>query len=89
MQALGPVRVVGISESPDNVAFPLAAPRVYVSRAGPPKPRSGYEADPDVNSVELWVTRPRTPRRSAGRRHGTPATGSADLRFVTRAGVES
>ena len=33
IDGLGPQRIVGFSESPDNVSYPLAVPRVYVSAA--------------------------------------------------------
>src|SRR5271169_5263296 len=86
MQALGAVRVVGISESPDNVAFPLAVPRVYVSRRTT-EARFGHEADPDVNTAELWV-------RDPGRLDEVLVQARATsyeirgLRFVTQAGVK-
>jgi ABC-type lipoprotein release transport system permease subunit len=86
MQALGAVRVVGISESPDNVAFPLAVPRVYVSRRTT-EARFGHEADPVVNAAEVWVA-------DAGRLNEVlvqaraTSYGIRGLRFITRAGVK-
>ena len=32
VDGLGALRVVGFSESPDNVSYPLATPRVYISQ---------------------------------------------------------
>jgi len=86
MQALGAVRVVGISESPDNVAFPLAAPRVYVSRRST-EARFGHEADPDVNTAELWVKDPGRLDEVLVQARAT-SYGIRGLRFVTRAGVK-
>ncbi len=85
-QALGPLRVVGVSESPDNVAFPLAAPRVYVSRRTT-EARFGREPDPEVNAVELWVADPRRLNEVLVQARAT-SYGIPGLRFVTRAGVE-
>ena len=34
IDGLGTERIVGFSESPDNVSYPLAAPRVYISQLG-------------------------------------------------------
>ena len=86
MQALGDVRIVGISESPDNVAFPLAAPRVYVSRAST-EARFGHEPDPDVNTAELWVSDPGRLDEVLVQARAT-SYGIRGLRFVTRAGVK-
>jgi ABC-type antimicrobial peptide transport system permease subunit len=86
MQALGPLRVVGISESPDNVAYPLAAPRVYVSRRTA-ETRFGREPDPVVNTVEFWVRDPRRLDEVLVQARAT-SYGIPGLRFVTRAGVK-
>ncbi len=86
MEALGRVRVVGISESPENVAFPLAAPRVYVSRATT-EAHFGHEADPDVNTAELWVSDPGRLDEVLVQARAT-SYGIHGLRFVTRAGVK-
>ena len=37
--------------------FPLAAPRIYITRQSA-EARFGHEADPVVNSAELWATDP-------------------------------
>lgn len=86
LQALGPVRVVGISESPDNVAFPLAVPRVYISR-GTTEARFGHEADPVVNTAELWVADPSRLDEVLVQARAT-SYGIHGLRFITRAGVK-
>jgi ABC-type antimicrobial peptide transport system permease subunit len=84
---LGPVRVVGVALSPDNVAFPLArTARVYLSRSG--LVRRFGAGDPAVNVALLWARdESRTDvllsqaRASAG--------GLSGLRFTTRAGVRA
>jgi ABC-type antimicrobial peptide transport system permease subunit len=85
LQAFGPVRVVGISESPDNVAFPLAVPRIYISRQST-EARFGHEADPDVNTAEVWVRDPARLDEVLVQARAT-SYGIRGLRFVTRAGV--
>ena len=86
MQALGSVRVVGISESPDNVAFPLAVPRVYISRETS-EARFGHEADPDVNTAELWLKDPARLDEVLVQARATSYE-IRGLRFVTQAGVK-
>ena len=85
LQGLGRQHVVGITESPDNVAFPLAAPTVYISRADVPL-QYRRDPDPDVNEVQLWA------RSQAGlnvllAQARETAYGLHDLSFVTRDGV--
>jgi ABC-type lipoprotein release transport system permease subunit len=82
---LGPQRVVGVTVASDNVAYPLAAPRVYESRGGLEQ-LFGHEADPHVNMVELWArNRATVDQLLVQAREG--AYGIRGLRFVTRAGV--
>ena len=82
---LGPERVVGFAEGPDDVGYPLAAPRFYLSRASIDA-RFGPNPDPYVNFAEVWLRNPRyinevlvqARDESFGLRH---------LQFATRAGV--
>jgi ABC-type lipoprotein release transport system permease subunit len=84
---LGPVRVVGVALSPDNVAYPLArTARVYLSRRGLMRRFGG--GDFPVNVALLWAAdEARTDvllsqaRASAG--------GLRALRFTTRSGVRA
>ena len=85
LQAIGPVLVAGISRSPDNVAFPLAAPRIYISRRTA-EARFGQEADPLVNTAELWANDPGRLDEILVQARAT-SYGIRGLRFVTRAGV--
>lgn len=82
---LGAERVVGLAEGPDDVAYPLGAPRIYLSLPAL-EARLGREPDPPVNLVEIWLRRPRyleqvlTAARSI-------SYGLRDLQFLTRSGV--
>jgi ABC-type lipoprotein release transport system permease subunit len=80
---LGPQHILGLSQSPDNVAYPLAAARVYVSaheitdRFGP---------IPAVNLAEIWLRDPRNLDEVLVQARAT-SYGLHGLRFVTRSGV--
>jgi hypothetical protein len=82
---LGPQRVVGITVASDNVAYPLAAPRVYESRSGLEQ-LFGRERDPQVNLVELWARNPAMVEALLVQARET-AYGIRGLSFVTRGGV--
>ena len=79
------LHVIGIAQSPDNVAYPLAAPRVYLSRAALER-LFGVEREPSVNTVELWL-------KNRGRLNSvlvqarSSSYGIRGLRLVTREGV--
>ena len=74
----GPLPVVGVAVSPDNVAFPLAkTAKIYVEP---------FDEAVDANVALLWVNdRERTDITLASAR--TVAFGLGDLRFLTREGV--
>ncbi|MFZ0043964.1 MAG: ABC transporter permease, partial [Solirubrobacteraceae bacterium] len=82
---LGPEHVVGLAEAPDNVGYPLAKPRFYVSRQAIDA-RFGADANPRVNYAEIWLRNPAylnevlVQARASG-------FGLRDLRFATRSGV--
>jgi ABC-type antimicrobial peptide transport system permease subunit len=82
---LGPQRVVGFSESPDNVAFPLAVPRVYLSQTALER-RLGGGLDPRVNEVEIWLRDPHNLDQVLVQARAT-SYGVHGLRFITRSGV--
>lgn len=85
VQGLEGLRVGGIAQSPDNVAYPLAAPRVYLAR-GPLEARFGAERDPQVNAVELWL-RDRARLGEVLVQARSSSFGIRGLRLVTREGV--
>jgi ABC-type antimicrobial peptide transport system permease subunit len=85
VQSLGPERVVGLVQAPDNVGFPLAKPRFYLS--GPAvQRRFPGRFKPQVDYAEVWL-------RSPGYLNETlvqarlSSFGLRDLRFATRAGI--
>ena len=82
---LGPERVVGLVEAPDNVGFPLAKPRFYLARSAL-SPRFGSQRDPRVNYAEIWVRDPRYLNELLVQARST-SFGLHDIRFATRAGV--
>jgi len=82
---LGRQRVVGLAEAPDNVGFPLAEPRFYVSRQAIDA-RSGPERDPQVNYAEIWLRNPAYLNEVLVQARAS-SFGLDDLRFATRSGV--
>ena len=77
-------RVVGISVSPDNVAYPLAkVPRVYITAEGVP---AQFRPLP-VNVALAWL-RDRSQEDVTLTQARAVSFGLRDLRFVTRAGVQ-
>ena len=78
IDGLGTERIVGFSESPDNVSYPLAVPRVYVSQNG-----AGPLA---ANLAEIWLRDPRNLNEVLVQARAT-SYGLQGLRFVTRSGV--
>ena len=82
---LGPQRVVGFSESPDNVSFPLAVPRVYISEAALVR-RFGAPPDPQVDLAQIWLRDPRYLNEVLVQARAI-SYGLQGLQFVTRSGV--
>ena len=85
VDGLGPLRVVGFSESPDNVSYPLSTPRVYVSQAGLAA-MLGFPPGPNVNLADIWLRDPRNLNEVLVQARAT-SYGLHGLRFVTRSGV--
>jgi ABC-type antimicrobial peptide transport system permease subunit len=86
IDGLGEQRVVGFSESPDNVSYPLAVPRVYVSQEAL-ETRFGAASDPQVDLAQIWLRDPRylDPVLVQAR---AISYGLHGLQFVTRSGVQ-
>jgi ABC-type antimicrobial peptide transport system permease subunit len=82
---LGPQRVVGLVEAPDNVGYPLAKPRFYLSRAAIDA-RLGPESNPHVNLAEIWLRDPRYLGEMLVQARST-SFGLHNIRFATRPGV--
>jgi predicted lysophospholipase L1 biosynthesis ABC-type transport system permease subunit len=80
-----PRTVVGISRSPDNVAFPLAAaPRAYISLASVPRRFRGVIG---TNVALAWLRDPARQDVTLTQARAV-SFGLRDVRFVTRAGVQ-
>jgi ABC-type lipoprotein release transport system permease subunit len=82
---LGPLRVVGFAEAPDDVGYPLGVPRFYLSR-GALEARFGGEANPQVSGAELWLRNPRYLNQVLVQARLT-SFGLRGLRVITRSGV--
>jgi ABC-type antimicrobial peptide transport system permease subunit len=82
---LGAQRIVGLARSPDNVAFPLAAPRVYVSRATV-QAHFGSVPDPNVDLAEIWLRDPAELDAVLVQARIT-SYGLHDLSIITRSGL--
>jgi ABC-type antimicrobial peptide transport system permease subunit len=85
VDGLGPLRVVGFSQSPDNVSYPLSTPRVYVSQTGLAA-MLGSRPGPNVNLADIWLRDPRNLNEVLVQARAT-SYGLHGLRFVTRSGV--
>ncbi len=81
IDGLGDERIVGFSESPDNVSYPLSRPRVYISAA----PLS-LGPDPRVNLADIWLRDPANLDEVLVQARAT-SYGLREVRFVTRSGV--
>jgi ABC-type antimicrobial peptide transport system permease subunit len=79
IDGLGTRRIVGFSESPDNVAYPLSSPRVYV-------PLTPAFRSPAVNLADIWLRDPANLNEVLVQARAT-SFGLRSLRFVTRSGV--
>jgi ABC-type antimicrobial peptide transport system permease subunit len=84
---LGEQRVVGFAEAPDNVGFPLAKPRYYLSRPALDA-RFGADPDPEVNVAEIWLRNPAYLNEVLVQARAT-SFGLQDIRFATRSGVRT
>ena len=78
---LGPLRVVGFVQAPDNVGFPLAKPRVYLARGAVDE-----DGDKRVNYAEVWLRNPAYLNQVLVQARDT-SFGLRNLRFATRSGV--
>jgi ABC-type antimicrobial peptide transport system permease subunit len=85
VEGLGPQRVVGFAQSPDNVAYPLAVPRIYLSQAALAA-RFGPDPNPQVNLAQIWL-RDRRNLDAVLVQARASSYGIHGLRFVTRSGV--
>jgi cell division protein FtsX len=85
VSGLGPLRVVGFAEAPDDVGYPLGVPRFYLSRAAL-EAHFGREVNPQVSVAELWLRNPQYLNRVLVQARVT-SFGLRGLRVITRSGV--
>jgi predicted lysophospholipase L1 biosynthesis ABC-type transport system permease subunit len=85
VDGLGPLRVVGFAEAPDDVGYPLGVPRFYLSRAAITA-RFGPDPNPQVTVAELWLRDPRLLNEVLVQAR-TTSFGLRGLRVITRSGV--
>ena len=78
--------MVGFAEAPDNVGYPLAVPRFYISLAALDARFGASTRNPQVNVAEIWLRDPRYLNEVLVQARAT-SFGLRDLRFVTRSGV--
>jgi ABC-type antimicrobial peptide transport system permease subunit len=85
---LGPQRVVGFTEAPDNVGYPLAKPRYYLSLpAIEARFRQPPSANQRVNLAEIWLRNPAYLNEVLVQARAT-SFGLHDIQFATRSGVK-
>jgi ABC-type antimicrobial peptide transport system permease subunit len=81
VSGLPPQRIVGFAEEPDNVAYPLAAPQIYLSQTA-----LGAGPDPQVNEAQIWLRDPRYLDAVLVQARAN-SYGVEGMRFITRSGV--
>jgi hypothetical protein len=85
VSGLGPETVAGLVEAPDNVGYPLAKPRIYLSRPALDA-TLGPEPHPRVDLAEIWLRDSRYLDQVLVQARAT-SFGLRDVRFATRSGV--
>jgi FtsX-like permease family/MacB-like periplasmic core domain len=85
VRGLGPQKLVGFVEAPDDVGFPLAKPRFYIARAQI-EARFGFEPDPRENVAEIWLRNPAYLNEVLVQARAS-SFGLRDIRFATRSGI--
>jgi ABC-type lipoprotein release transport system permease subunit len=83
---LGPQRVVGFVEGPDDVGYPLAKPRIYLSRAAIDA-RFGQDRFPQADVAEIWLRDSRFAGEVLAQARSI-SFGLKDTQFATRSGIE-
>jgi ABC-type antimicrobial peptide transport system permease subunit len=91
VSGLGPERIAGLSQAPDNVAYPLATPRLYISlatleRQARAAGETAVERNPLVDLAAIWLRDP-SELNTVLVQARTSSYGLHDLSIVTRSGV--
>ena len=85
IRGLGPQRIVGFAEAPDDVGYPLGVPRFYLSQAAIDA-RFGRDPNPQVTVAEIWL-RDRRHLNEVLVQARTSSYGLRGIRLITRSGV--
>jgi hypothetical protein len=83
---LGYERVIGYAEGPDDVGYPLGAPRIYLSRPALAATYGAGAIDPRVNLAEIWLRNPAYVNEVLAQARMI-SYGLSAIRFATRSGV--
>jgi len=85
IRGVGPQRIVGFAEAPDDVGYPLGVPRFYLSQAAIDA-RFGRDPNPQVDVAEIWLRDPRHLNEVLVQAR-TSSYGLRGVRLITRSGV--
>ncbi|MGH2893710.1 MAG: FtsX-like permease family protein, partial [Solirubrobacteraceae bacterium] len=85
IRGVGPQRVVGLGEAPDDVGYPLGVPRFYLSQTAIDA-RFGRDPNPRVDVAEIWLRDPRFLNEVLVQAR-TSSFGLRGIRLITRSGV--
>lgn len=85
LQYLGAEKVVGFAEGPDDVGYPLAAARIYLSRPALDA-KLGRERFPQVNLADIWLQNPAYVNEVLTQAR-SESFGLKGVQFVTSAGI--
>jgi ABC-type lipoprotein release transport system permease subunit len=83
---LGWERVVGLAEGPDDVGYPLAAPRIYLSRPALDAQYGVRERDPEVDLADIWLRAPQYVNEVLTQARAS-SFGIKGIQFVTSEGI--
>ena len=85
LRGVGPQRIVGFAEAPDDVGYPLGVPRFYLSQAAIDT-RFGRDPNPQVSVAEIWLRDPSHLNEVLVQAR-TSSFGLRGIRLITRSGV--
>jgi ABC-type antimicrobial peptide transport system permease subunit len=85
IRGVGPQRIVGFAEAPDDVGYPLGVPRFYLSQAAIDA-RFGADPTPGVDVAEIWLRDPHRLNEVLVQAR-TSSYGLRGVRLITRSGV--
>jgi ABC-type antimicrobial peptide transport system permease subunit len=84
---LGPYKVIGLAEGPDDVGYPLAAPRIYLSLPALDARFGQREPNPSVNLADIYLRDPQYVNEVLAQARST-AFGLKNVQFITSAGIQ-